>query len=541
MPEQQSHRARPARLSLALLLPGEGEPGARSRLLRLAVLPAALVTAIAVVVVAYGLTAPQQDPGGLAARWGVPLGGAVLAGFVLARAAAAAVAEAAEQATRLAALRRHATRVRVELQALLRKVERGERIRPPAEPASAEPGEPGELPYEQLRHEIESAGYAAESAVARAATLAGAAGGTDERVEVFVNLARRLQSFVHRQLEYLDELENDVEDPELLKGLFHLDHLATRIRRHAENLAVLGGAVSRRQWSRPVGMTEVLRSCIAEVEHYRRVRLVPPIEGTLRGHAVADVVHLLAELVENATEFSAPQTQVLLRVQRVTAGLAIEVEDRGLGMTAAEQRRMNAILSGAERMDVAQLLEDGRVGLFVVSTLAKRHDIQVQLQSNIYGGVQAVLVLPRELLGDEAEGYSAAYFVPGRAIGPAAELAPPEAPATRAVVDALAPPPPPSAGQPPATPPATPPAAPLGAAPQAPAAQERQPGAQPGPGAEAKPPLPRRRRSRHLVPRRRESGPSVADFADEPPVQLDRGLMAAFRRGASLAEKAEER
>ncbi|MBM7092791.1 ATP-binding protein, partial [Streptomyces sp. S12] len=111
----------------------------------------------------------------------------------------------------------------------------------------------------------------------------------------------------------LDELENEIEDPDLLKGLFHVDHLATRIRRHAENLAVLGGAVSRRQWSNPVSMTEVLRSAIAEVEQYSRVKLVPPIDGTLRGHAVADVIHLLAELVENATVFSAPHTQVLLR------------------------------------------------------------------------------------------------------------------------------------------------------------------------------------------------------------------------------------
>ena len=129
--------------------------------------------------------------------------------------------------------------------------------------------------------------------------------GNEQKVEVFVNLARRLQSLVHREIQLLDELENEVEDPDLLKGLFHVDHLATRIRRHAENLAVLGGAVSRRQWSRPVTVTEVLRSAIAEVEQYPRVKLVPPVDGTLRGHAVADVIHLLAELVENATVFSA--------------------------------------------------------------------------------------------------------------------------------------------------------------------------------------------------------------------------------------------
>ena len=179
-----------------------------------------------------------------------------------------------------------------------------------------------------------------------------AASGSEQKVEVFVNLARRLQSLVHREIQLLDELENEVEDPDLLKGLFHVDHLATRIRRHAENLAVLGGAISRRQWTSPVTMTEVLRSAIAEVEQYPRVKLVPPIDGTLRGHAVADVIHLLAELVENATLFSAPHTQVLLRAQHVTAGLAVEVEDRGLGMPLEEQDRMNALLADPDQVNV---------------------------------------------------------------------------------------------------------------------------------------------------------------------------------------------
>ncbi|XQE83337.1 sensor histidine kinase [Streptomyces microflavus] len=150
-------------------------------------------------------------------------------------------------------------------------------------------------------------------------------------------------------------------------------------------------------------MTEVLRSAIAEVEQYPRVKLVPPMDGTLRGHAVADVIHLLAELVENATVFSAPHTQVLLRVQRVTAGLALEVEDRGLGMPDHEQNRMNALLSDPDQVNVAHLLQDGRIGLFVVSALARRHGIAVRLQSNIYGGTQAVLVLPQTLLGTDPD------------------------------------------------------------------------------------------------------------------------------------------
>ncbi|WP_345940927.1 ATP-binding protein, partial [Streptomyces sp. E2N166] len=163
----------------------------------------------------------------------------------------------------------------------------------------------------------------------------------------------------------------------------------------------MGGAVSRRQWSNPVDMTEVLRSAIAEVEQYSRVRLVPPIDGTLRGHAVADVIHLLAELVENATLFSAPQTQVLMRANLVTSGLAVEVEDRGLGMPVGEQSRMNALLADPDQVNVARLLADGRIGLYVVSQLAKRHGITVRLQTNIYGGVQAVLVVPQALLGTE--------------------------------------------------------------------------------------------------------------------------------------------
>ncbi|MFE1438754.1 ATP-binding protein [Streptomyces sp. NPDC058739] len=218
---------------------------------------------------------------------------------------------------------------------------------------------------------------------------------------------------MHREIAILDELENEIEDPDLLKGLFHVDHLATRIRRHAENLAVLGGAVSRRQWSNPVSMTEVLRSAIAEVEQYSRVKLVPPVDGELRGHAVADVIHLLAELVENATVFSSPHTQVLLRANLVTSGLAVEVEDRGLGMPVGEQSRMNELLADPDQVNVASLLADGRIGLFVVSQLAKRHGITVRLQSNIYGGVQAVLVVPQALLGG-APGPAAA---PGRTEG----------------------------------------------------------------------------------------------------------------------------
>ncbi|NEB12988.1 sensor histidine kinase, partial [Streptomyces coelicoflavus] len=310
---------------------------------------------------------------------------------------------------RVGALRRGTARQEGDLRAVVEALRRGE-TPTPRTPRGGPPDDADD--FELLAADLSRAHDGAVTAVVRAAQLSSQAG-SEQKLEVFVNLARRLQSLVHREISILDELENEIEDPDLLKGLFHVDHLATRIRRHAENLAVLGGAVSRRQWSNPVDMTEVLRSAIAEVEQYSRVRLVPPIDGTLRGHAVADVIHLLAELVENATLFSAPQTQVLMRANLVTSGLAVEVEDRGLGMPVGEQDRMNALLADPDQVNVARLLADGRIGLFVVSQLAKRHGITVRLQTNIYGGVQAVLVVPQALLGTEPG------VLPGDAVRPA--------------------------------------------------------------------------------------------------------------------------
>ncbi|GAA2093196.1 hypothetical protein GCM10009801_60180 [Streptomyces albiaxialis] len=386
-----------------------GDATVRHRMVRLAVLPAGLIAVAGAAVVAYvmrvqgGIDAtgtPAPGPVG-APVWGVLAGSLLLVCAVIVTAAMLASSEARGTVERYAALRRSVARGQAELRATLQALERGERPQPRPRTPEPVPEATGDA-LDLLAHEFAVAQRTAETALTEAAALVRSTySGSEEKVEVFVNLARRLQSLVHREIELLDELENEVEDPDLLKGLFHVDHLATRMRRHAENLAVLGGAVSRRQWTRPVSMTEVLRSAIAEVEQYPRVKLVPPIEGTLRGHAVADVIHLLAELIENATLFSAPQTQVLLRAQHVTSGLAIEVEDRGLGMTPAEQNHMNAVLSEPDRIDVPELLQDGRIGLFVVSSLARRHGVVVQLQSNIYGGIQAVLVLPRVLLGDE--------------------------------------------------------------------------------------------------------------------------------------------
>ncbi|MFD8644210.1 ATP-binding protein [Streptomyces zaomyceticus] len=370
----------------------------RPQLLRASVLPAVAVAlgGAAAVLFTIRSTGATPTPG----LWAALTGAAALTVASVTAAALGADRAAKAVIDRCNSLRRASARGQGELQSIVEQLRKGEGIPPrPALPTGTTSGDEFDL----LSHELTRSHEAAVAAVVQASRLSSSVG-NEQKVEVFVNLARRLQSLVHREIQLLDELENEVEDPELLKGLFHVDHLATRIRRHAENLAVLGGAISRRQWSNPVTMTEVLRSSIAEVEQYPRVKLVPPIDGTLRGHAVADVIHLLAELVENATLFSAPHTTVLLRAQYVTAGLAIEVEDRGLGMPVTEQNKMNALLADPDQVNVAHLLQDGRIGLFVVSALARRHGIAVRLQSNIYGGVQAVLVLPQGLLGADPEG-----------------------------------------------------------------------------------------------------------------------------------------
>ncbi|URM88981.1 ATP-binding protein [Streptomyces sp. MRC013] len=375
----------------------------RPRLLRACVPPAAAAVLGGTVAVLFTLHSTGARP--TAALWTVLGCAAALAAAAVTAAVLGADRAARSVLDRCNALRRATARRQDELHGVVERLRRGERPPVPQPP----PPVPGGDDFDLLAHELGRAHDAAVATAVQASRLSSSVG-HEQKVEVFVNLARRLQSLVHREIQLLDELENAVEDPELLKGLFHVDHLATRVRRHAENLAVLGGAVSRRQWSNPVTMTEVLRSSIAEVEQYPRVKLIPPIDGTLRGHAVADVIHLLAELVENATLFSAPHTTVLLRAQYVTAGLAVEVEDRGLGMPPAEQEKMNALLCDPDQVNVAHLLQDGRIGLYVVSALARRHGIAVRLQSNIYGGVQAVLVIPQELLGTDP----AAAHQPGR-------------------------------------------------------------------------------------------------------------------------------
>ncbi|MFF4851816.1 sensor histidine kinase [Streptomyces sp. NPDC001194] len=514
----------------------------RPQLVRAALLPtlaAGLSGAAAVIfTLQLGGGAGERD----ARLWPVLAGCALLVVGALTAALLGAQRSAKAVRDRCEALRRSSVRGRQELRTAAERLERGE---PPVRPVRGGPTAPPPGTdadrvdeFWLLSQELRGAREHAHTTLVRLAGPA-APSDSDRKVEVFVNLARRLQSLVHREISLLDEMEDTVEDPDLLKELFHVDHLATRIRRHAENLAVLGGAASRRQWTRPIDLSEVLRSSVAEVEQYTRVKVVPPAGGTVRGHAVADVVHLLAELVENATVFSAPDTDVVLRAERVTAGIAVEVEDRGLGMSAAEQHRMNALLVDPDQVSVRHLLADGRIGLFVVSALARRHGIAVELKSNIYGGVLAVLVLPQELLGAEAP--SAADALGGSratswGTGDGGAM-PPLEPVRVAVPQPMPQPRAPRAPQAPRAPEpaarawAAPPPAPVPPVPPA-TVVASVPSARTDPD---RPILPRRRAQHHVAPQLRDApAPRPADTPEQP--VHDPGLMAAFQRGFGLAQ-----
>ncbi|MET8894579.1 nitrate- and nitrite sensing domain-containing protein [Streptomyces albogriseolus] len=232
---------------------------------------------------------------------------------------------------------------------------------------------------------------AVEAAVKQAELRAGVS-------EVFVNLARRSQVLLHRQLTLLDAMERRTDDTEELADLFRLDHLTTRMRRHAEGLVILSGAAPSRQWRKPVQLMDVVRAAVAEVEDYERieVRRLPRVAVT--GPAVADLTHLVAELLENATVFSPPHTAVQVVGERVGNGFTLEIHDRGLGMAA--DALLDANLRLAETPEF-ELSDTDRLGLFVVSRLAQRQNVRVSLQPSPYGGTTAVVFIPDALLTDD--------------------------------------------------------------------------------------------------------------------------------------------
>jgi signal transduction histidine kinase len=214
---------------------------------------------------------------------------------------------------------------------------------------------------------------------------------------VFTTLARRSQVLLHRQLTLLDAMERRTEDPTELADLFRLDHMTTRMRRHAEGLLILSGDAPGRAWRRPVRLVEVVQAAVGEVEDYRRIVVHRLPRAALAGGAVADVLHLLAELMENATAFSPPDTTVEVGCEEMSDGLAIRIEDHGLGMSEERIAEANRELRVAA--DTVGLPETDRLGLFTVGRLAARHGVRVALHRADGQGTAAVVLLPVELLG----------------------------------------------------------------------------------------------------------------------------------------------
>ncbi|WP_460308511.1 sensor histidine kinase [Actinocorallia aurea] len=317
---------------------------------------------------------------------------------------------------------------------------------------------------------------------------------------VFVNLSWRSQGLLQRQLQLLDTMERRASSPEELDDLFKLDHLTTRMRRHAEGLVILSGEPTVRAFDHPVPIEDVIRAAIGEVEDYTRVEPAVARSSSITGAVVADVIHLLAELIENATVFSPPGTEVLVKAETVANGLAVEIIDRGLGLYPDQLAELNRRLAEPPEFDLA---DSDRLGLFVVARLAARHDIRVALQPSAYGGTTAVVLIPASLTVQDAP------------IRPAA-VNPPRSAQTQAPAVAAAP-----ERRP----------VPLAAPPRA-ADNRFEPDATP----EQSGRLPRRRKQQSMAPQLRTQAapPPVEDDFEEPDPESSRALMSSLQYGWAL-------
>ncbi|QLY28853.1 sensor histidine kinase [Nocardia huaxiensis] len=274
---------------------------------------------------------------------------------------------------------------------LMRRLTDGERVDPDAEVDGPEFGndEIGHVAAAFHRAQL----VAVSAAVAEAKTRAGVNA-------VFLDIAHRSQIVVHRQLALLDEAERTEENPAHLDLLFKLDHLATRARRNAENLIILGGGQPGRRWRTPVPLGDVVRGAVAESLDYTRIRAGRLPEVHIAGRAVADLIHALAELMDNATAFSPPHAPVAVSGAVVGRGVVVEIEDQGLGMPDTQLAERNDLLAHPPDFSVAVLTDDIRLGLFVVAKLVAKHGISVRLSESVYGGVRAVVLIPSSVIAD---------------------------------------------------------------------------------------------------------------------------------------------
>jgi signal transduction histidine kinase len=246
------------------------------------------------------------------------------------------------------------------------------------------------------REELGQVARAFDAVHGEAVRLAGEQAMLRENVNaMFVNLSQRSQDLVERQLSVLDRMEADEQDPDTLAGLFELDHLATRMRRNSENLLVLSGHDSAREDAGAVPADEIVGAALSEVEHYQRIELGPAPQVAVRGEAVNDLVHVISELLENATRYSGDEPVTVASAETHDGDWQIEIIDHGAGMPQAEIDRTNARLAQPPEVDVEV---SRRMGLFVVATLATRHHIDVKLSAGQDGGLVATVLVPSDLI-----------------------------------------------------------------------------------------------------------------------------------------------
>ncbi|WP_283138155.1 sensor histidine kinase [Rhizohabitans arisaemae] len=329
--------------------------------------------------------------------------------------------------------------------------------------------------------------------------------------QVFLNLARRSQTLLHRQLTQLDAMQRRIHEPETLEDLFRVDHLTTRMRRHAENLIILSGSSPGRAWRKAVPILDVVRGSISEVEDYSRVTVHPFPATRLKGPAVADITHLVAELVENATIYSPPDTHAHVSGEVVGNGFVIEIEDRGLGIPKERLAEINERLATPQEFNLS---DSDQMGLFVVGRLAERHGVRVMLQPSPYGGTTAIVLLPQTILEETEDVAPVLTTAGGTFTHPKSAPAPSPFSGERASSRADAP----VSGLPV-----------IGVA------------GDPDPGDSAA--LPRRIRQTHLAPQLRDGGgtPPPAVEADDPiptPEQA-RSVLTSLARGRRRLEEEE--
>ncbi|MEU9040461.1 MULTISPECIES: nitrate- and nitrite sensing domain-containing protein [unclassified Kitasatospora] len=297
---------------------------------------------------------------------------------------------------RIKELHTQAEEMRRTLPEVVERLGRGEQVDVEAETRTITAG-----PHGNGTDELARLGLALN--LARASALEAAVGQAEQHrgfERLLQRIARRTQLLIGRQLRKLDELERKHEDPEVLEGLFDLDHLTARLRRYEENLVIMAGGQPQRRWRKPVPLLDVLRAAQGEVQDYRRIMLDVEGHPWLSERAVGPVAHVLAELMENATTFSKPPTPVEVRAALVGRGLAIEIEDRGLGMDPAQYDAANELMSRPPRTDVLARADDIRLGFHVVARLATLHGLKIEFRPSAFGGTRVVVLVPDELVID---------------------------------------------------------------------------------------------------------------------------------------------